>query len=130
MCMRAFLPRRRAAWVLALLAGAIAGCGGGASPSLDEAVGRTSLTSFLDAWKKGDRPEALKQQFPSIIVGDSNWNGGARLVSYQIGEPVTHDGSNLHASVELELEDGAGQRMKQNVVYIVGTSPEITIFPE
>ena len=106
MQMRVFLLFRRAAPIAALLLCTIGGCGGGGSPKLDESLGRTSLTSFLEAWKKGDRPEALKAQSPAIITGDVNWNGGARLVSYQIGEPVTNDGSNLHAPVELELEDG------------------------
>jgi hypothetical protein len=93
-------------------------------------VARSSLTTFLDAWKEGKRPESLKEGEPEIIVGAPEWNEGARLVNYRLLEPVSDDGSNLHAPVELELEDGAGARTRQEVMYIVGTHPTITIFPQ
>src|SRR5687768_13356254 len=111
------------ALAVALAACAITGCGRGGSPSLNEDVARSSLTVFLEAWKKGERPTALASQSPEIIVGDAQWNQGARLVAYRVLDSVANDGSNLHQPVELELEDGAGKRTRQQVKYIVGTSP-------
>jgi hypothetical protein len=96
---------------------------------LDPELARSSLTTFLDTWKKGG-PAALKNESPEIIVGDPQWEQGARLVEYRVLEPVTNDGSNLHAPVELELEDGSGKRSKQQVTYVVGTNPKVTIFPK
>jgi hypothetical protein len=117
-------------WLIFALLAAAAGCGRSGPPGLDEAVARSSLTTSLDAWKAGKRPESLKEASPKIIAGDPDWASGARLVNYQVLEQGNSDGSNLHVPVELELEDGAGKRSKQTVVYVVGTSPTITIFPE
>jgi hypothetical protein len=126
------VSRRRdmlSAWLIFTFITA-AGCGGSGPPGLDEALARSSLSITLDAWKEGQRPESLKEESPEIIAGDPNWASGARLVGYQVLEQVKNDGSNLHIPVELELEDGAGKRSKQSVVYVVGTEPTITIFPE
>lgn len=108
-----------------------AGCGSsGSAPGLDEAVAKNSLTQVLDAWKQGQTPETLQQASPSIIAVDFQWQAGQRLVRYQVLEPSTNDGSNLHVRVELELEDGAGVRSKQTTKYTVGTSPKITVFSQ
>ncbi|MEY3460204.1 MAG: hypothetical protein RL215_3361, partial [Planctomycetota bacterium] len=40
----------------------------------------------------------------------------------------TSDGSNLHIRVQRVFEDG-GAKSESRVIYIVGTSPVITIFP-
>jgi hypothetical protein len=108
------------------------GCDSSSSgpPGLNQGVANSSLTAALDAWKQGQTPESLQQGSPSIIVVEPQWNAGAKLVSYQVLEPSTSDGSNLHVPVELELEDGAGVKSKLKVQYTVGTSPKITVFAE
>jgi len=114
-----------------LMVSVCAGCGSSAgAPGLDEEVAHSSLTTVLDAWKQGHTPESLQQSSPEIIVGEPQWTGGKRLVSYQVLESAVNDGSNLHVPVELELEDGGGVRSKQKVTYTVGTSPKITVFCE
>jgi hypothetical protein len=116
--------------MLALTLAAAAGCRSSGPPGLDDAVARESLTTVLEAWKEGKRPASLREGTPEIIASDPDWEGGARLVSYRVSEPVTNDGANLHVPVELELEDGSGKRTKQTTVYIVGTNPKITVFPK
>lgn len=128
---RAVAPRDWVALISLLIACVAVGCGSAQhAPDLSESVAQSSLTTALDAWKQGQTPDSLGQRSPQIIVGDTQWEAGQRLVSYKVLEPATSDGSNLHVPVELELEDGAGVRSKETVKYTVGTSPKITVFLE
>lgn len=113
---------------LLVIVGAV-GCEQGARRlSLDKPLARESFVTFLDAWKQGERPSALKERSPQIIVGDADWNAGRRLVDYRVLETETDDGTNLHTTAELVLEDAKGREQTQQVTYVVGTSPVITIF--
>jgi hypothetical protein len=105
------------------------GCGShGSAPALDTDVAQTSLTTFLDAWKNGRTVESLSEDSPEIIAGDHRWKSAMRLRSYQVLPETTNDGSNLHVPVELELEDSSGELTTEQVTYIVGTRPKITVF--
>lgn len=121
--------RRAVSWVLIVPVLFLAGCGG-SPPPLDGHIARTSLTTFLDSWKAGKTLESLREGPLEIIAGDHRWKSGMRLLSYQVLEPSRSDGSNLHATVQLELEDAEGNTVREEVTYIVGTRPEITIFAE
>ena len=113
-----------AMWVCA----ALVGCGGNPSAKdlpLDKALAKQSLTTTLDAWKAGEKPAALKDRQPSIIASDSTWEAGAKLTDYQLkGERDL--GANLSIDVVLTTEKD-GRTSKQEVTYIVGTSPVITV---
>lgn len=114
-----------------LAAGLFCGCGSsGGAPHFDEAVARNSLTTVLDAWKQGQAPAALQQGSPKIIVGDMQWNAGAKLMDYEVLEPSSNDGSNLRVRVALKLEDATGHSSQRQVEYLVGTSPQITVFSQ
>ena len=115
--------------LLCLLISAV-GCGGRPNLSLDENVARDSLTTALESWKKGERPESLKDRSPSIIVGDPIWIEGQRLVSYKVHDQGQSDGVNLHCKVDLVLANQQGKQSRQTITYIVGTSPVITVFPK
>lgn len=124
-------PRAWAAPAVILIASVCAGCGSSkVAPDLDEGLAQSSLAAALDAWKQDQTPESLRQGSSSIIVVEPQWQAGQKLVNYQVLEPITNDGSNLHVPVELELEDADGASSKQTVTYTVGTSPRITIFSE
>lgn len=107
-----------------LLSFLCAGCGGeSASHALDEELARSSVQKAMQAWVDGKKPEDLK---PEIIVGDSQWTSGQKLVSFEVvTEEETSDGSNLHIRVKRKFDNG-----ESKVTYIVGTSPVITIFPQ
>ena len=67
------------AWLVALIATAcLAGCGvrQRAAP-LDVELAREVLKTSLEAWKKGDSPDTLKNGSPSIIAQDPDWVTGA-----------------------------------------------------
>lgn len=104
---------------------AIVGCGG--RPSLDESTARTSLETALADWKAGKRPEQLSEAVPPIIVVDDAWSKGDKLVNYTIGAG-RNDGQNMHYQVELTTADARGKPRKQQVTYLVGTDPSITVF--
>lgn len=92
---------------------------------LDPELARSSLTKALDAWVAGKKPEDLQ---PEIIMGDPAWKSGKKLISYEVKTAEEHsDGTNLHIAVARKLE---GSDTPSDIVYIVGTSPVITIFPQ
>ena len=126
--MHRFVTTRRAAPALLLLI-LTAGCGRGAQGlSLDKSVARESLAAALDAWKAGETPGSLKDRSPSIVVGDPDWNSGRRLEAYKLLPEETDDGTNLHATAELVLQDARAGRQTQRITYVVGTDPVITVF--
>ncbi|MEX2558332.1 MAG: hypothetical protein WD403_00390, partial [Pirellulales bacterium] len=112
-----------AATVISLLA---TGCGHKNQPT-NAVLARESLKTALDSWKEGQTPQDLKQRSPSIIVGDTAWEGGQKLESYEIVGPEFDDGVNLHCPVKLVLKDSQGSTRTEETTYIVGTSPVITV---
>jgi hypothetical protein len=120
---------QRAAGVALLLAVA-AGCGQRVPPDADPEVARTSLQTALDAWKGGDRPEALHGRSPPIYLNDPQWHAGSRLLDYQIdpGSEVRR-GRGVRFSVVLSLEGKQGKKAQRKVVYQIDTSPSIVIVP-
>ena len=105
------------------------GCHGGPPPSfpLDSELAYASVEKAMKAWVDGKKPEDLK---PAIIVGDVDWLGGKKLVSFEIlTQNETSDGSNLHIPVKRKLSV-KGKTSESTVAYVVGTSPVVTIFPQ
>ncbi|MFN9717359.1 MAG: hypothetical protein ACK58L_01610 [Planctomycetota bacterium] len=102
----------------------LAGCQQEAQPyPLDETLARDSVKTAMQAWVDGKKPADLK---PGIIVGDTSWENGRKLVSFEIlSNEESSDGSNLHIRVQRKFDSG-----ESKVTYIVGTSPVVTIFPQ
>jgi hypothetical protein len=87
-----------------------------------------TLKIALDAWKTGKKTQELKAATPSIVVQDMDWDGGSKLLDYQITGPGTEQDANLRCPVKLTLRDPQGQEVKKDVSYIVGTDPVLTVF--
>lgn len=105
-----------------------AGCGSkGRNYKLDRDVARQSLTEFLETWKGGGTPEVLKGKTRQIVGSDQDWDAGKKLFGFEILSMDKDDGSNVHAKVQLELEE-KGIRKKKEITYIIGTSPVVSIF--
>lgn len=92
---------------------------------LDQPQARDACMEFLTAWKDGKKIEDLK---PKIIGRDSDWAAGKKLDSFEILPGEKSDGPNLHLTVRRTLKDEKGRSIKQEVQYVVGTSPVITVF--
>ncbi|HUY89487.1 MAG TPA: hypothetical protein VMV10_12200 [Pirellulales bacterium] len=91
-------------------------------------VARRSLDAALASWKAGEQSADLARRTPPIVMGDFAWESGRKLADYRIPEAARNDGANLHYLVELTLSDSQGGSNKQEVSYVVGTDPTITIF--
>lgn len=90
---------------------------------LDKELARSSVQKAMQSWVDGKTPNDLQ---PDVVVGDSAWNKGQKLVSFEIlTDEEKSDGSNLHISVKRKFESS-----KSKVTYIVGTTPVVTIFPQ
>jgi hypothetical protein len=120
-----FSPSRRLA-ALALVCAVTLGCQRTARDlSLDPEQARAACTTFLDAWKDGKQPDELQ---PGITGADFEWASGHKLVSYEVQPEEFNDGTNLHINVQLTLQDKEGKESSSNALYIVGTSPVVTVF--
>ncbi len=118
------------AWRVALIATAcLAGCGvrQRAAP-LDVELAREVLKTSLEAWKKGDSTDTLKNGSPSIIAQDPDWVAGARLVAYTLDGDDKRVAENLFVPVSLTLKPENGNQATQNVSYVIGTTPQVMHF--
>ena len=103
-----------------------AGCGGSLPPTADKETAITSLKSALDAWQKGEKPEALSQRSQSIQMVDSDWAQGLKLSRYEIDESlVKPSGFDQGIPTKLWLVDGKKNPVVVN--YTVATSPNLII---
>ncbi|MBW3541480.1 MAG: hypothetical protein KY476_14530 [Planctomycetes bacterium] len=114
-----------------IAAALMCGCGG---PDLADPVdpdrARGTLQDVLESWQKGATPESWREKSPEVVVQDMDWNGGAKLHSYEFLGPGEALDANLHAPVRLTLVDPQGRRQEKTVTYIIGTSPVLTVFRE
>ena len=113
------------------LAFAARGCGGQGGPPApaDPAAARAALHTVLDAWKKGDTADSLKDRRPPMYVNDYEWRSGRRLLSYEVqGDDLS--GGDLRCRVTLALADENGRSASKAVVYTVGTSPAVAVTRE
>jgi hypothetical protein len=102
------------------------GCNPTARPS-DPGEGRKALQVTLEAWKGGEKPEALASRSPSIHVSDSDWKSGLLLKSYRADDEGRLIGSDLSYSVALELKNSRGKLVKKNAVYAITTHPQLMV---
>ena len=115
----------RSPLLIACLIGLI-GCEHNArSLSVDKAGARQSCTTFLTAWKDGKKAADLK---PKITGKDSDWEAGKILESFEILPDERTDGANLFLTVRRTIKSPEGASQQQEVEYVVGTSPVVTVF--
>lgn len=109
---------------LALL---LSGCGGAQdarSLTVNENAAREACETFLTAWKDGKQPADL-----SPMVGkDSDWDQGRKLLSFEILPEQRTDGANMFFQVRRKVKTPKGAELDQEVSYVVGTSPVVTVF--
>lgn len=117
-------PRRLL--VLTMLCVVLAGCSRSArSLSLNQPKAREACTAFLKAWKEGKKVGDLA---PKIVGRDSDWEAGKKLEEFDLSPEDHSDGTNLHLKVRRIVKDDKGRQVNEEVAYVVGTSPVITVF--
>ncbi len=119
------------ACLAAMLALMLSGCSGAAAHAVDPSRAHDALVTALDHWKAGDDPGSLASSTP-MTVQDFDWQGGAKLIDYELlGEGQQRD-ANLSVKVQLTLAGkqgkGKGKNVEKTVYYLVGTSPSVTVF--
>ena len=127
-------------WVVAACLAVLAtlllpGCGDpGRAHAVSEPRARDALRAALDGWKKGETPKSLASSGAPMIVQDFEWESGAKLVDYELVDDGKAYDANLRIQVKLTLYGGQGQaktaakNMEKTVWYLVGTSPQVTVF--
>lgn len=116
------------AWILTC--GCLAGCSDRGVKTVDADGARQALRTALETWKKGGPIESLKEQSPSIVAQDLDWESGAKLVGFNVLDDGKDEAISLRIPVELTIQDKTGKEVKKKVKYMVGTSPMITVFRE
>ena len=116
--------------VVALLLGlSNFGCSGeGPAYPVEPEKARGALKTVLESWKKGEAVDGLKTANPPIIVQDFDWSAGGKLTAYEVTSEGKYDDSNLLIPVTLTLQPPRGKERKLKVIYVVSTSPAITVF--
>ena len=97
----------RTAVVAGLLA--VAGCQPGSQPApVDPGRARAALKTALESWKNGEPATALEKASPPIYIIDPEWQGGARLIAYEVVSDEEKD-AHLFAQVKLTVRGPNGR---------------------
>src|SRR4051794_5766501 len=99
----------------------LAGCGSSLPAPSEPGQARQIVTTSLDAWKRGEKPEALASSTPPVRVNAREGGDVYRLKNYETrGEPQPL-GLNIQQSVALQLKDLKGKTIKKTINYVVTT---------
>lgn len=121
-----FLNRTAASCLLICCLVGLSGCEQNArSLSVNKEGAREACQTFLTSWKDGKQITDLK---PKITGRDSDWEAGKTLESFEILPEERTDGANLFLKVRRTVKAPQGAPEKQEVEYVVGTSPVVTVF--
>ena len=114
----------------AMLALILPGCSGASAHAVDPSRARDALVTALDHWKRGDDLRALASSATPMTVQDFDWQGGAKLIDYQLLSEGQERDANLSVKVKLTLahKQGKSKPVEKSVYYLVGTSPSVTVF--
>lgn len=115
-------------WTVALVA-FVAGCGEPMPPSADPQRAEAALKTALDAWRRGDEPQALQAQTPPIHVSDTEWSNGAELKEYEIKSGQAA-GLGWRCEVVLKVKDASGRTREHQASYRIDTDPAIVVVHE
>jgi hypothetical protein len=106
---------------------ALAGCGQPVAEAVDPDQAKQALRTALDAWKGGKTSAELEAQQPSIIMNESDWTGGSRLLDFTMDEAGRLDGRQVRWVVRIKLQDRSGKVTERKANYIIDTVPRIVI---
>jgi hypothetical protein len=119
-----------AACLAALLILTLSGCSSSNAHAVDPPRAREALKTALDYWKQGESPKSLSSGATPMTVQDLEWEGGAKLIDYQILDDGQQADANLRVKVKLTTSGakGGSKNSEKTVNYLVTTSPSVTVF--
>jgi len=102
------------------------GCGqSNADVDIDQAG--PALRSALEAWKSGKTPADLESQSPSILMNETDWKAGKRLLQFKMDDKGSQYGRQVRWRVQVRIQDKSGETQDQNATYVIDTTPRIVI---
>jgi len=108
---------------------ALVGCGGPkvitASGSPEDA--KKVLSTALDAWKTGQKPDQLQTGKPVMYVADEDWRAGATLKAYQLSGAPEQRGGHWRVPAVLTVSTAGKPEEQKPVAYAVTISSSINI---
>lgn len=108
-----------------------AGCGTTSElpPPVDPADAGRELTTAFDAWKKGEPHASLLAKTPPVVFAEPLWEGGTRLLGYELGAVELH-GRQARCTVKLSLQEKSGKQYERKIGYQIDTTPRVVIARE
>jgi hypothetical protein len=105
----------------------IAGCSSSMAEKVDPEQARSALNTALDAWKGGKSNSDLAALEPSLLMNESDWSAGNRLLDYKMEENGRLHGRQVRWVVQIKLQDKSGKVRERKATYIIDTIPRIVI---
>jgi hypothetical protein len=113
---------------LLVCVGFLAGCGEPVAPKVDPDEARTALRTALEAWKSGQANSELESLRPPLLMNESDWTGGNRLLEYRMEEAGRVAGRQVRWVVWITLQDANGKKApERKATYVIDTVPRIVI---
>jgi hypothetical protein len=104
-----------------------AGCKAKSLPPSDLDRARDGVQTALEAWKKGDAQDALRDR--GIEAADPDWSAGERLADYMIYDAEGTKRDGIRCGVLLTL-NRAGKKESKEVFYRVTLGEKVVISRE
>jgi len=111
-------------WTVTILT--LVGCTQPVKLQGDAGDARQTLTKVCEAWKDGQTTKSFSQQTPPWVVADEDWDGGAKLIEFEIGEPIAF-GGHWRVLAKLKLNSEKRGEHSRNVAYAVTLQPAVSI---
>jgi hypothetical protein len=86
-----------------------------------------SVTAALEAWKRGERADALKSRTPPIEFYDDDWQRSARLVDYQVVKLYPETDGSARCAVSLTVQRRGRQPVQVQATYQMSHKPHLVI---
>lgn len=116
-------------WILLLAccAGFLTGCGQKFAENVDPDQAGQALRTALDAWKDGKSNSDLQGQTPPIVMNESDWTAGGRLLDYKMNDSGVLDGRQIRWVVQIKVQDKTGKVSDKKATYVIDTIPRVVI---
>jgi hypothetical protein len=85
------------------------------------------LSSSLEAWKEGRKPDQLQSGTPAVVMVDGDWAAGKSLKQFDVPGDAVRTGGHWRVAAVLTLGESGRPDSKKNVAYAVTLDTPISI---